>query len=93
VGFTLTGARAGAPPALPVEALDPPSLVVERGELADLRAAGHEEKAPHLATAAVRGLDRGRSATGPAFGIGSGLNSRADRRLNIASPIGMLRRE
>jgi hypothetical protein len=58
VGFTLTGARAAAPPALPVEALDPPRLVVEPGELADLRAGGHEEEAPHLSIAAVRGLDR-----------------------------------
>jgi hypothetical protein len=27
------------------------------------------------------------------FGIGSGLNVRTDRSMNIASPIGMLRRE
>jgi hypothetical protein len=94
VGFTLTGARAATPPALPVEALDPPRLVVERGELADLRAVGHEQEAAHLSIALFGALTAASTISDRfSFGIGSGLNVRTDRWMNIASPIGMLRHE
>jgi hypothetical protein len=68
--------------------------VVERGQLADLRAVGHEEEAPHLATPPFGALTAASTISyGSSFGIGSGLNFRTDRWVNIASPIGMLRRE
>jgi hypothetical protein len=55
---------------------------------------GAIREAPHLAIAAVQGLDRGLDDQPQVvLGNGSGSTCRTERWVSIASPIGMLRRE